>query len=693
MTISQLAAPATRGGALLKRASFCLKFLSKSLPVQGARLGILFLLAVESVGICQAVGESSAVLAWDPNPEPDIAGYRLHYGTAPGIYDQEKVVLDATEAQVQGLKEGTTYYFSVAAFNHSGQTGPNSDEISHFVEPEAPTNHAPVAKVAEYSAVEDTPFPVQLVGTDPDGNNLTYSIVTGPAHGSLIGSAPNITYIPAANYHGPDQFTFQVSDGPMTSAPATVYISISPVNDAPVVADNSFMTGQNSLLSIHLTGEDVEKDNLTFTVVTQPAHGKLSGKLPDLVYTPDPGFSGDDTFTFKANDGSSDSKSATISIAVSSGLPLTPNSPPVFSRPAVMTAAVGQVVSGRLSATDPDGDPLVYSKISGASWLTVSPDGAFLGTARDSDIGDQVFGVRVEDPSGGSATASLSIRITRANHAPVFAQSPLTYPSVAEKATYAKQSLASAASDPDSGDRLTFSKLSGPSWLRVASNGSLSGKPGHGSAGTNRFTVRVTDNHGAFTDSLLTIQVVANQLPLPWKLNRLGDSLAAEPATYSSGIFTLGGSGSLVKKKDSASFSWQTLSGDGSVTARIRTLDDTGEEARVGLMIRQSLATDARQAFIGLDGNGKLHWLRRANNGGASNDSPQKGSKSDNTWLRLKRNGDTIVAYRSSNGKKWEKIASSSLALPKHCYVGLSVSSGDGKVRNTSRFSNVRVQP
>ena len=68
----------------------------------------------------------------------------------------------------------------------------------------------------------------------PTATTLTFSIVTPPAHGTLTGTLPNVTYTPAANYNGPDSFTFRASDGSLVSNTATVSITVAPVNDAPV---------------------------------------------------------------------------------------------------------------------------------------------------------------------------------------------------------------------------------------------------------------------------------------------------------------------------------------------------------------------------------------------------------------------------------------------------------------------------
>ena len=84
------------------------------------------------------------------------------------------------------------------------------------------SNQAPVATPQAVTTAEDTAVAVTLAGTDPDGDALIFAVVTSPAHGTLSGSTPNLTYTPAANYHGADSFTFTATDGAATSAPVTV---------------------------------------------------------------------------------------------------------------------------------------------------------------------------------------------------------------------------------------------------------------------------------------------------------------------------------------------------------------------------------------------------------------------------------------------------------------------------------------
>ena len=111
-------------------------------------------------------------------------------------------------------------------------------------------NTAPTANAQSVTTNEDTAKTITLGGSDADGNALTFSIVSGPTHGTLgsigsvtcTGTAPksctaDVTYTPAGDYNGPDSFTFKVNDGTVDSNTATVSITVTAVNDAPVASD------------------------------------------------------------------------------------------------------------------------------------------------------------------------------------------------------------------------------------------------------------------------------------------------------------------------------------------------------------------------------------------------------------------------------------------------------------------------
>jgi|GEM_PF-1931544 len=557
-------------------------------------------------------------------------------------------------------------------------------------------SQAPVAIAKSLTTPEDTPLAVSLSATDANGDTLTYAVVTNPTQGTLSGIPPNLTYTPQANYNGSDSFTFKANDGSLDSAAATVSIAVSAVNDPPTAAAQSLTIPEDTGLAITLSGSDPENATLTFSLVTPPAHGEITGTPPNLTYIPAADFNGSDQFTFKTNDGASDSAADTVAITVTPAEEVPGNIAPVFgSSPILASTTEDSDFSGQLAATDANpGDTLIYSKISGPAWLTVSRTGELGGTPLNGNVGLNTFSVQVTDPSNAFASAILKITVANTNDAPVFKTNPTRSPSGSEGEAYVGQTLAGSATDPDDGDTLTYSKTYGPAWLVVSSTGTLGGTPPTGSKGLHQFTIRATDTAGASAVTTLQIQILENSLPLPWSVDRLGSRNLLGGARYASGRYTLTGSGAIAKNADAGNFGWQTLTGDGKISARVINTDDSSNAPLVGLMIRESLATNSRQVFLGADKEGDYSWLRRAKTGGSTAKTTSNNSTPAKVWLRLVRKGDTLTAYKSSDGDTWKIVGDPvNIPLPKNCYVGLAVSSGNNSQLSTSTFSNVSVTP
>jgi len=122
----------------------------------------------------------------------------------------------------------------------------NAEAALNYVSVPVIPNDPPVANEQTITTIEDTPVIIVLTASDVDNDPITFSIVSGPLHGVLNGTAPTLVYSPNLNYNGQDSFTFKVNDGKADSNVATVSISISPLNDKPVVTtvfSDSFETG------------------------------------------------------------------------------------------------------------------------------------------------------------------------------------------------------------------------------------------------------------------------------------------------------------------------------------------------------------------------------------------------------------------------------------------------------------------
>ncbi|WP_372846233.1 cadherin-like domain-containing protein [Pontiella sp.] len=184
----------------------------------------------------------------------------------------------------------------------------------------AVVGNPPSADAISTNVTEDGSVDITLSGTDPEGDDLTYHILSMPVNGTLAtnGALPDVTYTPNADYVGSDSFTYLVNDGTFDSAAATVSITVDPGNDdVPVADDLEVVVLEDSSVEITLSGSDIEGSNLTYAVASGPSNGSLSaGTGQVLTYTPNADFFGADSFTYTVNDGAQDSAPATVSITV-----------------------------------------------------------------------------------------------------------------------------------------------------------------------------------------------------------------------------------------------------------------------------------------------------------------------------------------------------------------------------------------
>ncbi len=189
-------------------------------------------------------------------------------------------------------------------------------------------NDAPTAKDDSYSLLEDQPLLVSVPGvlsndSDADGDVFTANLVAGPQHGTLIlAQDGSLVYTPALNYSGADSFVYVANDGLVDSNLATVTLSISALNDAPVSADDSYSVDEDFVLAVDAPGlltndSDIDSTTITAALVAGPSNGTLALIANgSFTYTPNHNFNGTDTFTYLANDGFSDSSVATVFINV-----------------------------------------------------------------------------------------------------------------------------------------------------------------------------------------------------------------------------------------------------------------------------------------------------------------------------------------------------------------------------------------
>ncbi|HMW64287.1 MAG TPA: Ig-like domain-containing protein, partial [Accumulibacter sp.] len=195
-----------------------------------------------------------------------------------------------------------------------------------------PVNDVPLAVGDAYTVDEDGSLTVAANGVlgndvDVDGDSLSAVLVSDVAHGVLTLNADGgFSYVPEANYHGSDSFSYRANDGSSDSNVVTVSLTINPVNDVPLAVGDAYTVDEDGSLTVAANGvlgndSDLDGDSLSAVLVSDVAHGVLTLNADGgFSYAPSANYHGSDSFSYKANDGSDDSNVVTVELTV---LPVT----------------------------------------------------------------------------------------------------------------------------------------------------------------------------------------------------------------------------------------------------------------------------------------------------------------------------------------------------------------------------------
>jgi large repetitive protein len=414
--------------------------------------------------------------------------------------------------------------------------------------------------------------------------------------------------LPRPNFSGTDQFTYQASDGALTSNIATVTIAVTAVNNAPVANDDTYITIEDVSLVATAPGvlaNDTDGDTFTAIWVGGPAHGTLLlSSNGSFTYAPNPNFSGIDQFTYQASDGALTSNIATVTITVTAA-----NDPPVATPDAYTTMEDSALNVGALGVlandTDVDGDPLTAVLVSGPAHgtLTLNPDGSFTYTPAHNFSGTDQFAYRAIDAEGVFASAQVTITVTAVNNAPVATDDAYI---TTEDVSLAVKAPGVLGNDTDTdGDTLTAALVSGPAHgtLTLNANGSFTYTPTSNFSGTDQVTYQASD--GALTSNIATVSIAVSAVNDP-------------PVALADGPF-LGNAGRSVQMDASASsdsegaaltFRWNFGDGSTLVTpqAPIEHTYASGGTFPVTLIVNDGQLDSApftTQASIGITGGGQ----------------------------------------------------------------------------------------
>jgi len=180
-------------------------------------------------------------------------------------------------------------------------------------------------------------------------------------------------------------------------------------------------------------------------------------------------------------------------------------------------------------------------------------------------------------------------------------------------------------------------------------------------------------------------------LPTPWTAVDVGAVGGAGATGETAGVFTTVASGTDIwGSQDQFRFISRPLVGDGTITARVVSQDNTATWSKVGVMIRESAAANSRHAMIVVTPGAGVAFQWRSTNGGGSFNVNSTGVAAP-YWVRLRRTGTTFSGYASPDGVAWTLISSTNIAMAANTIVGLAACAGNNALLTTARFDNVQL--
>ena len=390
---------------------------------------------------------------------------------------------------------------------------------------------APVADAQTVITDEDTPVSITLSGTDADGDDLTYSVITNPTIGALSGTAPNLTYTPNTDVYGSDSLTFKANDGTFDSDPATVTIVINSINDGPsITLPESFTYEEDGSLVVDFAPyvSDVDGDVLTLSVTE---NSEVTVGIVDygVTFGASDNWNGTETLIFTVDDSQGRAVAAdSVYVIVTSvndvpvanaGIDSTYESPYPYGPVDVTLDGSG--------SNDIDGNIVSYIWTESGTQVAdvVSP-------TLTLELGNYAFTLTVTDNEGGTDSDDAIINVI---------ESPNTAPVADDQTVITDEEVPLAitltATDSEN-DPLTFSVVTNPS------NGTLSGtapnltySPNADYTGVDIFTFVAND--GVFDSDSGTVTITVTPVNDPPAMSEINDVTIDEDNSTQPISFTL----------------------------------------------------------------------------------------------------------------------------------------------------------
>jgi regulation of enolase protein 1 (concanavalin A-like superfamily) len=175
-----------------------------------------------------------------------------------------------------------------------------------------------------------------------------------------------------------------------------------------------------------------------------------------------------------------------------------------------------------------------------------------------------------------------------------------------------------------------------------------------------------------------------------WTSVDIGNVLQGSTGPASNGFSVTAAGSDIWDLTDEFRFVYRPLTGNGVIVARVEHWNYTEAWSKAGVMIRESLATNSKHAFMLLSGTGGPAFQRRTTTGGWTTHTAGAWS-TDPVWVRLERSDSTITASQSNDGVNWTTVGSDTISMSGTVYIGLALTSHTPLAYATADFTNVTV--
>ncbi len=444
-----------------------------------------------------------------------FTGYRSPNGT------------DWTQQGSVAISMATDVYIGMALTSHNDATLCTA-EFDNVTITEFGENFPPTAADDAYSVDEDgslvvdTATGVLVNDTDPEEDPLTAILVSDVSNGTLnLSSDGSFSYTPDPDFFGGDSFTYKANDGYGDSGNATVTLTVNGLPDAPVAVNDAYDALADTTLIVDAANgalandSDADNDPLTAELVSDVSNGTLNLNTDgSFDYTPNPGYIGPDSFTYKAFDGGLYSNVATADITVTSYPPTAVDD--AYSMDEDGSLVVDAPTGVLVNDTDPEEDPLTAILVSGVSngTLNLGSDGSFDYTPDPDFFGADSFTYKANDGYGDSNDATVTLTVNALPDAPVAVNDAYDASQDTTLIVDAANGVLANDSDADN-DPLTAELVSDVSngTLNLNTDGSFDYTPNPGYTGPDSFTYQAFD--GGLYSSVATVDITVEYIPMP----------------------------------------------------------------------------------------------------------------------------------------------------------------------------------